>query len=243
MLPDWSRVALQVVFQRMLNIVPIVRKVYNIESGGIMAPVIDTLTPTEAAVVSGVSVRDVHRVIDEHILPESFYDTRAARSFKSHACVFIAFYFGAADRLTSEERQRTIALASRHSSDPKSPTWIVQDEFLTIDLAPFWKSVDERLLRLNAARAQVIEDNEIVSGTPVIKGTRVPVYDVAASVAAGIPMERILSSYPSLNREKVELAVLFAEANPQRGRPRQRVVPPPGAKIISSRRKLRPATQ
>jgi uncharacterized protein (DUF433 family) len=203
----------------------------------------ETLTPTEAAVVSGVSVRDVHRVIDEHILPENFYDTRDARSFKSHACVFIAFYFGAADRLTSEERQRAITLASRNSSDVKLRTRTIQDEFLTIDLAPFWKGVDERMVRLNAARAQVIEDSEILSGTPVIKGTRVPVYDVAASVAAGIPMERILSSYPSINREQVELAALFAEANPQRGRPRQRIVPPPGAKIISSRRKLRSAAR
>ena len=203
----------------------------------------ETLTPTEAAIVSGVSVRDVHRVIDEHILPESFYDTQDARSFKSHACVFIAFYFGAADRLTSEERQRAITLASRNSFDVKSRTRTIQDEFLTIDLAPFWKGVDERMVRLNAARAQVVEDNEILSGTPVIKGTRVPVYDVAASVAAGIPMERILSSYPSINREQVELAALFAEANPQRGRPRQRIVPPAGAKIISSRRKLRSTAQ
>jgi uncharacterized protein (DUF433 family) len=203
----------------------------------------ETLTPTEAAIVSGVSVRDVHRVIDEHILPESFYDTQDARSFKSHACVFIAFYFGAADRLTSEERQRAITLASRNPSNVKSRTRTIQDEFLTIDLAPFWKGVDERMVRLNAARAQVIEDNEILSGTPVIKGTRVPVYDVAASVAAGIPMERILSAYPSINREQVELAALFAEANPQRGRPRQRIVPPAGAKIISSRRKLRSAAQ
>ena len=208
-----------------------------------MSATTEILTPTEAAVVSGVSVRDVHRVIDEHILPESFYDTRGARSFKSHACVFIAFYFGAADRLTSDERQRAITLASRHTSDAKSSTRIVRDEFLTIDLAPFWKSVDERLLRLNAARAQVSVDDEILSGTPVVKGTRVPVYDVAASVAAGIPMDRILSAYPSLKREQVELAALFAEANPQRGRPKQGIVPSAGAKIISSRRKLRSVPQ
>ncbi len=204
-----------------------------------MNPAIDTLTPAEAAVVAGVSVRDVHRVIDEHILPESFYDIREARSFSSHACVFIAFYFEAADRLTSEERQRAIALASRRSSGRKSFTKIVHDGFLTIDFAPFWTGVDERLQRLNAARGQVSRDDEILCGTPTIRGTRVPVYDVAASVAAGTPIERILSSYPSLNREQVELAALFAEANPQRGRPRQRTVPPRGTKVVSSRRKPR----
>ena len=208
-----------------------------------MDATIESLTPTEAAVVSGVSVRDVHRVIDERILPENFYDTREARFFKSDACVFIAFYFGAADRLTSEERQRTITLASRHISDPAFPSKIVQDGFLTIDLAPFWKGVDERLLRLNAARAQVTADDEILGRTPVIKGTRVPVYDVAASVAAGIPMKRILSAYPSLNWEQVELAALYADANPQRGRPRQRIVPPAGAKIVSFRRKIRSIAQ
>jgi uncharacterized protein (DUF433 family) len=61
-------------------------------------------------------------------------------------------------------------------------------------------------------------DDGFSAGTPVIGGTRVPVYDVAASVAAGYPIERILSAYPSLNREQVELAALFAEANPQRGK-------------------------
>lgn len=197
----------------------------------------DSLTPAEAAVVAGVSVRDVHRVIDEHILPEGLYDVQGARSFRSDACVFIAFYFEAADRLTSEERQRAIAIASRHSPGQKSTR--VQDGFLTIDFASFWTSVDKRLQRLNAARDQVSRDDRILDGTPVIGGTRVPVYDVAASVAAGYPIERILSAYPSLNREQVELAALFAEANPQRGRPRQRTGSPSGMKVIASRRKPR----
>ena len=203
-----------------------------------MNAAIDTLTPAEAAVVAGVSVRDVHRVIDEHILPESLYDVREARSFRSDACVFIAFYFEAANRLTSEERQRAIALASRNSSG-KNSTKIVHDGFLTIDFAPFWTSVDRRLRRLNAARTQVSSDDRILGGTLLISGTRVPVYDVAASVAAGYSIEKILSSYPSLNPEQVELAALFAEANPQRGRPKQRIVPPSGMKVISSRRKPR----
>lgn len=206
-----------------------------------MNAAIDTLTPAEAAVVAGVSVRDVHRVIDEHILPENLYDVREVRSFRSDACVFIAFYFEAANRLTSEERQRAIALASRNSSGKKAFTKTIHDGFLTIDFAPFWTSVDERLQRLNSARAQVSVDDEILDGTPIIRGTRVPVYDVAASVAAGYPMERILAAYPSLGREQVELAALFAEANPQRGRPKQRTVPPPAMKVISTRRKLRSA--
>jgi uncharacterized protein (DUF433 family) len=202
---------------------------------------IDTLTPAEAAVVSRVTVRDVHRVIDEHILPESFYSTDQTRSVTSQACVFISFYFRAADRLTSEERQRTIRIASepQGSSDSR----LVQDEFLTIDLATFWKDVEESLERLQAARAMVVSDPEILGGTPVIRGTRVPVYNVAASVSSGIPIDRILSAYPSLQPEHVELATMYAEANPQRGRPRLRAALPPAATVLTQRKKRRiPAT-
>jgi uncharacterized protein (DUF433 family) len=198
----------------------------------------DTLTPAEAAVIAGVSLRDVHRMIDERILPDRLFDSQESRSFKSQACVFISFYFGAADRLTAEERQRTIAIASNVADWSKSKK-TVQDEFLTIDFASFSRDVEERLERLRAARNLVVMDPEILSGTPVIRGTRVPAYDVAASVAAGISMDRILSSYPSLNREQVELATLFAQANPQRGRPRQRELPA-NARILSKRRKVLP---
>lgn len=192
---------------------------------------IESLTPSEAAVVAGVSVRDVHRMIDEHILPEALYTATQTRSFKSQACALISFYFRAANRLTSEERQRTITRAS--ASTPEAQT--IQDEFLTIDLAPFHKEVEERLERLRAAQEIVVSDPEILRGTPVIRGTRVPVYDVAASVASGVPMERILSGYPSLKRKQVELAALYVEANPQRGRPRQKTSLPPNAKVIMKR--------
>ena len=189
-----------------------------------------TLTPSEAAVVSGVSVRDVHRMIDERILPERFYDASENRSFEAQACVFISYYFRAASRLTSEERQRTIALASE-AGDVLS----LQDDFLTIDFTSFRNDVDQGLRRLRAAQKAVVSDPEILSGTVVLRGTRVPVYDVAASVAAGVPMAQILRAYPSLTREQVELTAIYAEANPLRGRPRQRPTLPSGARMISRR--------
>ena len=191
----------------------------------------DTLTPAETAVVAGVSLRDVHRVIDEKILPNKFYDTAETRSIKTRACVFISFYFGSADRLTSEERQRTIAHASR-MPDWTNANAVIQDGFLSIDLSAFQKDVERRLRKLQASRVMVVSDPEILSGTSVVRGTRVPVYDVAANVAAGFSMERILASYPSLKSEQIELSALYANANPLRGRPRQRTIPA-GATILT----------
>ncbi len=126
---------------------------------------------------------------------------------------------------------RTLALASLIGKD-----WIVRDEFLTIDLAPFVQRTKERMERLDAAREIVVSDPDVLGGSPVVRGTRVPVHDVAASVAAGIPTDRILAAYPSLDSDKIELAAIYAEANPARGRPRATDELSRGAIVIAERR-------
>ena len=207
-----------------------------------MTPIsLEMLTPTEAAVVSSVEVRDVHRVIDESILPEDFYKVSPDRTRRlvADACTFVSFYFHAAKSLTADERLRAIAAASpRLREGPGSKLekeWTIRLEFLTIDLAPFLKSVHQKLAQLGEARALVVEDPDILGGTPVIRNTRIPVYDVAASVEKGLPMNRILAAYPGLTAEMASLAVLYATANPQRGRPRQHTSPPACALIVSAR--------
>jgi uncharacterized protein (DUF433 family) len=204
----------------------------------------DMLKPTEAAVVARVALRDVNRAIDERILPEGFFSLDDGRRVAASACTLISFYFDSAKRLTSEERLfairevgvrlrkfRTRALASLVKED-----WTVRDEFLTIDLAPFVKRTKERMDRLAAAREMVVSDPEVLGGVPVVRGTRVPIHDVAASVAAGLPMDRILAAYPSLDADKIELASIYAEANPARGRPRSSDELPKGAVIVTDRR-------
>jgi hypothetical protein len=49
-------------------------------------------------------------------------------------------------------------------------------------------------------------------------------------------MDRILAAYPALDADKVDLAVIYAEANPPRGRPRQSAEPPANAVVITDQR-------
>jgi uncharacterized protein (DUF433 family) len=74
------------------------------------------------------------------------------------------------------------------------------------------------------------------SGTPIIRGTRIPVYDLVASVTAGLPRERILAAYPGLNETTLDFAVLYAEANPLRGRPRRFAALPTNAAVVAERK-------
>jgi uncharacterized protein (DUF433 family) len=209
-----------------------------------MAAVAEMLRATEAAVVSRVSLRDVNRAIDERILPDAFVSVENGRYVLAGACSFISFYFASAQRLTSEERLLAIrAMGPKLTRSRKlawaallSEDWTVRDDFLTIDLMPFLKSTSERLSDLDAAREMVAKSDDVLSGTPVIRGTRVPVYDVAASVAAGHSVQRILEAYPTLDAEKVRLSAIYAEANPLRGRPRTAGDLPEGSVIITDRR-------
>jgi uncharacterized protein (DUF433 family) len=52
----------------------------------------------------------------------------------------------------------------------------------------------------------VVSDPEIVRGTPVFKGTRIPVDLVADMVAQGAKVEEILEGYLTLDKEKIAAA-------------------------------------
>jgi uncharacterized protein (DUF433 family) len=209
-----------------------------------MASAADMLRPTEAAVVACVALRDVNRAIDERILPDGFFTVEDGRRVLVSACTLISFYFASARHLTSEERLFAVREAGSrlHKFRGLTPAalidqdWTVRDEFLTIDLSSFVSRTKERMDRLAAARALVTTDPEVLGGTQVIRGTRVPVHDVAASVAADIPTDRILAAYPALDTEKIELATIYAEANPARGRPRSNGERPSGAVTIADYR-------
>lgn len=200
------------------------------------------LTPNEAAVVAGVTLRDVNRVIDERILPERFYSVADGRRVHLAACPLVGFYFRAARALTAEERLTLIGRFSERITAPllarpfegwAEADWRVDDDFLSVSLSPFVVEADTRGARLAAARARVVEDPAILSGMPVVRGTRIPVHDLAASVAAGLPREGILAAYPGLDAETLDLAMLYAEAHPARGRPRRlSVVPPEGRPTV-----------
>jgi uncharacterized protein (DUF433 family) len=185
----------------------------------------EMLTPSEAAVVASVTVREIHRVIDEHILPERFYEMEGGRRLHLAACPLVGFYFHAAKALTADERSLLIGRLAdrivtgaagnavkswRQASGPAD--WTINDGFLTVNLWEFATGADDRYAELAQAREAVVEDPDILGGTPVIRGTRIPVHDVAASVAAGLPRERIRSAYCGIDDRLIGLAAIYAKS-------------------------------
>jgi uncharacterized protein (DUF433 family) len=60
--------------------------------------------------------------------------------------------------------------------------------------------------------SRIVRDKAICGGEPVFKGTRVTLRTVLASLAAGDSTEEILSDFPSLKREDIQIAFAAASA-------------------------------
>jgi uncharacterized protein (DUF433 family) len=208
-----------------------------------MENALDNLTAAEAAIAAGVTVSDVNRVIDRKILPGGLYSTNEIRTFRKEACLFIAFYYETAEWLTSAARLKAIrdSFVHDHSWLELRECKIEESRSVWISWSHIWEDVDRRFKELEEARQMVVEDPEILQGTPVIRGTRIPVYDVASLVGSETPIEELSELYPRLNREQFALAAIYAKANPQRGRPKRRPFPK-GTLVSVSKFQLRDAS-
>lgn len=95
------------------------------------------------------------------------------------------------------------------------------------------------------AESAVTRNDAVMGGEPVFRGTRVPVYLVAAMLDQGAGEAEILDGYPTLEARHLHLARVWTAAHPQRGRPK--ILADQGVEVRSRMRiplslELEPAT-
>ena len=71
-------------------------------------------------------------------------------------------------------------------------------------------------------RQYIVRDPAICGGEPVVKGTRVTVRTVLASLAEGMSVAEIVKDFPTLDEEAVRAVIAFAAASAEEDLP----VPP-----------------
>ena len=69
----------------------------------------------------------------------------------------------------------------------------------------------------------IVRDPAVCAGNPVIKGTRVPVRPILASLAEGATVREILEDFPSLTQEDVRAVIAFAAASAEEDLPLTKV--------------------
>jgi uncharacterized protein (DUF433 family) len=192
-------------------------------------------TPAEAGAVSGLKLKAVHNAIDKRIV-EPVAKTRVSPAGKVNRVAprFLTgedlVWRGVGDTLSAERRQRLfVAIAAKPTAKK-----VKADELLIVDVGEARKQVDRGVRDLEAAEAVVAKDKATLGGEPVFKGTRIPVYGIAAMLDAGATTEDLLSGYPKLTERLLDLARIWAAAHPRRGRPKS--LSDLGLKLKSTRR-------
>ena len=175
-----------------------------------------TLSANEAACVTGVPLRQVHRIIDAGLLDDAAPGGKRARAVHRDGLVGLKLAHETTDTLTRDGRRRLVRYLLDH---PEAGTARTRD--VSVDLRSMRSAVREGLARLARARAAVSCDDAVQSGTPCIEGTRIPAHDIADMLANGDGADAIREAFPQLTEDRIELAALYARAYPRRGRPRR----------------------
>jgi uncharacterized protein (DUF433 family) len=173
------------------------------------------MTANEAASVTGVPLRQVHRIIDAGLLGAAVKRDNKARLLAPKGLVGLKLAHDTADVLTLQGRRTVVATSIR---SPRQS--MIRADMIVVDARPAAKTVRSGLSLLAKARSMVSATPEVLGGTPVFKGTRIPVHDIADMLANGDRPAAIVKAYPQLDAERVRLASIYAQAYPARGRPR-----------------------
>jgi uncharacterized protein (DUF433 family) len=203
----------------------------------------------EAAFIADLDQKELHRVVDEDVLPDDLLARAAeSRRFARLGAAVARFYFATSDELTKAMRVDVIEQVMRRlrgranlgailalQGPLTSLDWSVRTPSVTVDLLPSIEDSAARAARAKAALGFVVEDDDVLGGRPTFRGTRVPIDVAIGASPSGAAWERLRASYPFLTPDHVDAANVYAVIRPRRGRP-PRASESAGWKRASTRR-------
>ena len=179
----------------------------------------DGYTPAQAAAVTGLPLAAVHKAIDSRLIrPRSARSGATVRRLLTKEQLIYLQLEAEGLRLLPVGARREIADSIQRS--PKTDLMAIGNgTALFVKCKAARRKVESQLKHLAHIEDMVVSDPEVMRGTPVFKGTRIPVDLVAEMLSQGATPEEILEGYPTLNKERIAIAPLYMRAFPRRLRP------------------------
>jgi uncharacterized protein (DUF433 family) len=176
-------------------------------------------TPAQAAAITGLPLAAVHKAIDGRLIrPRSARSGGSVRRLLTKEQLIYLQLEAEGLRLLPVGTRREIAESIQRS--PRADLMAIGNgTVLFVEFKTARRKVEGQLKQLAHIEGMVVSDPEIMRGTPVFKGTRIPVDLVADMLAQGATAEEILEGYPTLSKERIAIAPLYVRAFPRRGRP------------------------
>jgi uncharacterized protein (DUF433 family) len=170
-------------------------------------------TPTEAAVLTGLSIKAVNNAIDRNTV-SAVPSEEGCRLLDARALVSLSIERRLPAGITTPELRRKVFDALAEA--PRNAVSL-EGGLLKIDLREPRRELAASLRDLRRARRLVVSDPEILGGDPVFRGTRVPVHLIAELTAQSSKPAELIAGYPRLTAEMIRLAPVYAAAYPLRG--------------------------
>ena len=182
----------------------------------------DGYTPAQAAAVTGLPLAAVHKAIDSRLIrPRTARSGATVRRLLTKEQLIFLQLEAEGLRLLPVGTRREIAESIQRSPRTEKLR-VANGTAILIEIGSARRRMESHLKQLARIEEMVVSDPEIMRGTPVFKGTRIPVDLVADMLAQGATAEEILEGYATLNKEKIAIAPLYMRAFPRRGRPSRR---------------------
>lgn len=176
-------------------------------------------TPAQAAAVTGLPLAAVHKAIDSRLISAASSRSRDSvrRLLTKEQLIYLQLEAEGLRLLPVATRREIAGSIQRSARAERFP--VADGAALQVEVGSARRKVERQLKQLARLEEMVVSDPEIMRGTPVFKGTRIPVDLVADMLAQGAGAEEILEGYPALSNEKISMAPLYMRAFPRRGRP------------------------
>lgn len=91
---------------------------------------------------------------------------------------------------------------------------------ISVDAESAWHQMVGRLTEATAAQLAVGWASEMPGADPVVRGTEISVHVLHQLAEQGATHEEVLAAYPSLDEQRLKLALLYARNHPRTGRPK-----------------------
>ena len=105
----------------------------------------------------------------------------------------------------------------------KGPELVFQSSEITI--VAEYRNIKKRLLKNKAifqrGKSRIVSSPAILSGTPVFRGTRIPLDHIAELIRKGVAEDQILEDFSRLKPADLAYAKLYSRLGPRPGRPRK----------------------
>jgi uncharacterized protein (DUF433 family) len=208
---------------------------------------LETFTVREAGYATNLACASVNRMIDSRRVPRGLLaQGKRGRMLTAAGVLFVAIEKEAEGGFTGVLRKK---LRQRLQKDLRSLDSSgtaghaeVSAEFgglrAVVELDTVRKGIGERLQRIRRMHELITKADDIQGGAPTFVGTRILVRPIAGALREGEAPEALLRAYSRLTVEMLEMARLYDQVKPVRGRPKEVAR---GLEPKSVRRLTRPA--